>query len=303
MRAILILTVVLLIFSGCTASNDGAGDKTEEATDKKITVSAEEFESGDFDIYFASGVNGDNVIYGDSQNYISIIGFLGDHIKASQVSIITDMGENRGLVHTTASVDENNQFYLRTNMGSGKEYEMILSLDESVSIPMVKDPESFLEKGYLLDYKPNVFTEGGTEKDNGKENNSKDREEETSTESDSNKVDNIETTVGDYITFTSGVKITIDSVELTNEKPNGEIKHNFVRVDFTIDNQSSEQQDVSAHIFSLYDSDRNKAELNAKNFYNEEIAPGMKSSGSAYFDSISKNPFTVMVGDGVWKSE
>lgn len=112
---------------------------------------------------------------------------------------------------------------------------------------------------------------------------------------------NKELKVGETMIYDSGIKITVNSVSVSPDEPNGEIKGNFVKVDFTIDNGSDEDFRFNTHNLELYDGDRNKAELDSKEFYSESIAKGMKSSGVAYFDAQEKNPYTVIIGAGVWK--
>lgn len=109
--------------------------------------------------------------------------------------------------------------------------------------------------------------------------------------------------IGETAVFESGIEITINNVELTDERPNGDINGNFVRVDFTLDNQSSEPIKFNGHQMELYDGERNKAETNAKDWYSESIAAGMKGNGSVYFDSMAEGPFTIIIGAATWVSE
>lgn len=109
--------------------------------------------------------------------------------------------------------------------------------------------------------------------------------------------------IGEEVIFSTGIKITVTSVELSNENTYEEINGNLVKVDFTIDNQSDEEFDFNPHAIDLYDSEREKAELNSKDFYSENIAVGMKSSGTAYYDSINTGPFTIIIGAGTWVSK
>lgn len=110
-------------------------------------------------------------------------------------------------------------------------------------------------------------------------------------------------TIGETAYFESGIEITVTNVTTTDELPNGDIFGNFVRVDVVIDNQTGEALDFNGHLVELYDGDRNKAELNSKDFFSESIASGMKANGSVYFDSIEEGPFTVIIGAGIWISE
>lgn len=109
--------------------------------------------------------------------------------------------------------------------------------------------------------------------------------------------------IGETAVYSSGLELTVTDVGLSEERPNGEIYGNFVRVDFTVDNQTGEPLRFTAYDVELYDGDRNKAELNSKDYYSETIAVGMKGNGSIYFDAMSEGPYTIIVGAGTWISD
>lgn len=247
-------------------------------------------------VMFNHGVNADHEVMGDSQNYLNFTGTLAEDIDSNQVSVI-DPESN--IVLGTAEVLEDNEFYISTNMQGAGDREIIFSYDESISIPTVDDVESLnsiVPLNYIentnLEERQEEQEEAYTEETNNKD--AADRQQEDT---------GVTAMTGETIEFSSGLLVTINSVNLTDEEPNGQIDGSFVRVDFTVDNQATQPHDFNAHYVNLYDSDRNMAELNAKDYYSETIAPGMKGNGSVYFDSIATGPFTVIVGDGSWRSE
>lgn len=111
-----------------------------------------------------------------------------------------------------------------------------------------------------------------------------------------------EFSIGESVEFESGLIVTLDSVEDSSEEPNGDISGHLVKVVMTFDNQTSNSIDINGHKLSLYDGDRNKAELNAKDYYSETIAAGMKGTGTFYFDSMENAPYSVIFGDATWIS-
>ncbi|EUJ25786.1 hypothetical protein MFLO_14747 [Listeria floridensis FSL S10-1187] len=109
-------------------------------------------------------------------------------------------------------------------------------------------------------------------------------------------------TIGESAHYANGQIMTITSIKnAQNEKDDyTEISQNLVKVEFTIDNQTSETLDFDSTMIELYDGERNKAEVLSKDFYSETIAAGMKSSGKAYFDA-GKAPYTVIIGAAKWE--
>lgn len=107
--------------------------------------------------------------------------------------------------------------------------------------------------------------------------------------------------VGDPIVFDSGMIVTITNVEISDEEPSyPELGGELVRIDFTIDNQTSEELFVSGHDVEMYDGDRVKAEADSLNFWTETIAPGMKANGTVYRHANTLGNMTIVVGDGQW---
>lgn len=285
---IILIAVLGLSLIGCTSEPEA------EPIDDNTTVFLDDVENQDFDIYYASGVNGDRTVFGDSQNYISIVGLLGENIETNKVSLID---YESGIVLGSSPVNEFNEFYIYSNMQGADEKQIILSLDESVEAPKVADPKLYLKEGYRLVYMPNIFTKTNL--------NAGDQEaKEVVNKDDDLNEDNSELAqVGETAEFDSEIRVKIDAIELTNEEPNGIINNNFVRVDFTINNLSSEPITFTASSIDLYDANKTKAERNAKGFYWEEIAVDMQANGSVYFDSKTEGPFYAVVGNMIWKSD
>lgn len=243
---------------------------------------------------FTHGVSADYETLGDSRNYLSFLGILSEDIESKQVAAV-DIETN--IVLGIAEVDENGEFYLYSNMQGAGDRNFIFIYDESVKIPYVEEIDelnSIVEISFV-DNKKAIIDDGEDEIDNSYQEDTSSKSQEDVSENTNN-----EFYVGDSIMFDSGIIVNVNNIELTNEDPNGEVQGLFVRVDFTIDNQTTEEIRVSGHGFSLYDGERNKAVLDSKDFYLESIAPGMKSTGSAYFDSIEEGPYTVMVEDASW---
>ncbi|MBS4461929.1 DUF4352 domain-containing protein [Aerococcaceae bacterium zg-B36] len=108
----------------------------------------------------------------------------------------------------------------------------------------------------------------------------------------------------DTTVYTSGLEIKITNVQLAHEDLNKlDARHfpnNPVRVDFIIENTSDKSIDVNSHIFEMYDGDRTLSERQAKNYFSNEIAAGMKAEGSVYFDVKNLGKLTIKVGAGMW---
>lgn len=272
-----LLFASVLILSACDEEN---ADATEGMYDDNTEA----------EVLFNHGVNGDYEVLGDSQNYLNFTGKLGDQIDSNQVAVI-DPESN--IVLGISKVNDENEFYISTNMQGASDREVVFSYDESISIPTVDNINS-LNSAFQLHYIKNSYLEAN-------EHEPEEATEEVIEEDQENNT--ILGKIGDTVVFSSDVQVTLDAVELSDEEPNGPIDDNFVRVDFTIDNQFSEPLPFNGHSVQLYDGERNKAELNAKNFYTKTIAPGMKGSGSVYFDSKTEGPFTVVIGDATWETE
>lgn len=131
------------------------------------------------------------------------------------------------------------------------------------------------------------------------ENDSDDYPYTPSDESSEQEI-NSDSRVGESVEFENGLIVTIDSVEDSSEEPNGDISGHLVKVVATFDNQTGNPLKVNGHRVSLYDSERNKAELDSKDYYSETIATGMKGTGAFYFDSIEHAPYSVIIGDATW---
>lgn len=250
--------------------------------------------AGDLPVKFISGVNENLEVYGDSQNYANIIG------TADDISQIAAIDPESSIVHSVTMV-EDGEFNMSFNMQGLEESEFILTTDDSVMIPSVEDIDA-LENSLYVNYIPNEKAEE-VDDDYSDDSDSYESDYSDTSEDESYSSYSPTFTVGDSVEFESGLQITVTDVQLSDEEPNGDILGNFVRVDFTIDNQMSEPFDFNSHYVELYDGDRNKAEIDSKDFYSESIAPGMKGSGSVYFDSPEQGPFTIMIGDATWESE
>lgn len=273
-----LLFASMLALSACTEENADTSERTYE-------------DNKEAEILFNHGVNADYEVLGDSQNYLNFTGKLGNHIDSDQVAVIDP---ETNIVLGISKVDDNNEFYISTNMQGVSDKEFIFSYDESISIPNVDDISS-LNSAFQMYYIENPYIEDD-------EQETEEVAEPVNREKSQESTDNLGK-IGDTAEFSSGVRITLDAIELSDEEPNGTINNNFVRVDFTIDNQFSEPVSFNGHNVELYDGERNKSELNAKSFYTETIASGMKDSGSVYFDSKAEGPFTVIIGDATWESE
>lgn len=107
--------------------------------------------------------------------------------------------------------------------------------------------------------------------------------------------------LGDPFVYDSGVIITVYSVEISNEKPsNPELGGTLVRIDFTVDNQTDEEILMTGHDVDLYDGERIKTKIDAKDFWDENIAPGMKAIGSVHRHARNLGHITIVIGAGQW---
>lgn len=107
--------------------------------------------------------------------------------------------------------------------------------------------------------------------------------------------------VRDSIIYESGLIITVDNVEISYEEPvNLELGGTLVRIDFTVDNQTEEEIFMTGHDVDLYDGERIKTEIDAKDFFSETIAPGMKAIGSVHRHAHNLGNMTVVIDEGQW---
>lgn len=240
---------------------------------------------------FTYGVTDDGTVYGDSQNFANIRGNVD---SGSQIAAI-DPDSN--IVHGISEVVEGD-FYLSFNMQGLDETQIIISTDDSIQIPSVNNIND-LKNAVSLNYVPNesvVNDDGSTTVESETEYEEPEKDEDSQN-------DSYIASIGDSVEFDSGLIVTVTDTIISDEEPSEAINGKFVRVNFTIDNQMSEPIDFNGHNIELYDGDRNKAELNSKDFYSEEIAPGMKGSGTAYYDAIEEGPYTIMIGAATWKTD
>lgn len=265
----------LLFVSSLLLSACGEGESPAEVTDEepeteivedvKADEEEEEEKTDLIDIKFTKNVE-DGITMGDENNYADIAGIAKG---ASQINVIYD-----GLVLDVIDVESDGSFEYFSNIGDDI-LTMTFGTDKGVSIgDRFKKGEAENETEIL--FMPSDVDDSSSE---------------------------VTFEIGETAYFESGLEIAITEITLSDEKPNGEIDHNFVRVDFTVDNQTNEEFRFTAHELELYDGERNKAELNSKNYYSETIASGMKGNGSAYFDSRSTEPFTVIIGPAIWESK
>lgn len=114
-KSTVFLASTLMLF----ACNDDAEDSTNEVEEEVEAAS---------DINFISGVNSENEVYGDSQNYANIVGEAPD---ASQVSALD---AETGILLGMALVEGDN-FNLSFNMQGLDETELVFTTDDSIEIP------------------------------------------------------------------------------------------------------------------------------------------------------------------------
>lgn len=110
--------------------------------------------------------------------------------------------------------------------------------------------------------------------------------------------------VGDTIVLESGVIITLENAEITplseDDSYFDEVNGTLIRVDLTVDNQTSERLSINAHDFEMYDGDRIITDHLAKGYFSEDIAQGMKATGSIYYDIQNVGILTFMIESDVW---
>lgn len=238
------------------------------------------------EIVFISGTS-ENIIEPTEDNYVDI---TGEALGSDYVYVIYN---NTVIDNIPVTLTGEWEYY---NNGGNETIDLYFSTDDSLSFGDRDVDVSSLENGIMMTYIPN------------------DNSDHYASDEETNDDDDIESTsdyiysdtfsVGETIIFESDLEITINSVEITDEEPySGPVENYFVRVDFTIDNLTDESIDFNSHYIEVYDGDRNKGEINSKDFYSESIAVGMKSSGVAYYETLEDGPFTVIVGAGTWVSE
>ncbi|HZK47018.1 MAG TPA: hypothetical protein VFC64_03675 [Atopostipes sp.] len=268
-KSLLLLCVSTLLLVACDDSEpeviDGVNTETEEASSNNLIEKAIEETKENKTAGPIEFTYGveDNVSYGDSDNYIDVEGFS---YGAEQIVVIF----NDTVIDVVPT--ESGGYFSYYSKGTDSKVPITFGTNSDAELGDTIYPGE-AENETVIAFIP--------------------VEEEAD--------DNF--SIGETAAYTSGLEITITHVGLSDEKPNGEIYGNFVRVDFTVDNQTDEPFRFTAHNVELYDGDRNKAELNSKGYYSETIAVGMKGNGSAYFDAMSEGPYTVMVGAGTWISE
>lgn len=108
--------------------------------------------------------------------------------------------------------------------------------------------------------------------------------------------------IGDSVSFTNGIIIKIDNV--TNATAGmfyaDEVKGQYIKIDFTIDNTSSEEKSVNSHMFSFYDAERIATEHTSEDYFSANIAPNMRAQGSVYYDVKNSGVVSLFVSDAIW---
>lgn len=260
-----ILSITLL------ASCSGKNNTKNKPNDQKI-------EKKDVFLTIKNGVD-DGKIIGDSQNYANISGTS----KFDNMVYLIDA--ESGIAHGMSKVTDG-KFSISCNMQGAGRSKVYLTNDKGLKL--YGNDVTKLKNKIALIFIPNENAEGG--KTSKKENSE-----------DSSRPSESTFKIGETANFKSGLSLTIDSVENSSEEPNGEIKGHLVKISFTIENNTGDTTDFNSGLIALYDGQKLKAELDSKDYYSEDIANGMKSSGVAFYDSKNDGPYTLVVGAATFK--
>lgn len=270
MKKVVILGVSILsiaLLSSCSSKSDSEKKPNDQKIEKK-----------DVFLTIKNGVDEGKII-GDSQNYANISGTS----KFDNEVYLIDA--ESGLTHGMSKVTDG-KFSISCNMQGAGRSKVYLTNDKGLKL--YGNDVSKLKNKIALIFIPN---------ENAEDNESSKNE----TNEDSSKSSESTFKIGETANFNSGLSLTIDSVENSSEEPNGEIQGHLVKVSFTIENNTGDTTDFNSNLIALYDGQKLKAELDSKDYYSEDIANGMKSSGVAFYDSKNDGPYTLIVGAATFK--
>jgi len=165
----LLFGVIAVLLAACSGNIESTDEPPEESQ-----------------IMFNHGVNSDYEILGDSQNYLNFTGTLHENIDSDQVAVIDP---ETNIVLGIADVDENNEFYISTNMQGAGDREIIFTYDESVEIPTVESIDSlnsiapmYYIENTLSDTNKSASNEEETENTTAENKSATDEAEENSSE-------------------------------------------------------------------------------------------------------------------------
>lgn len=288
LKKLLVIISTLFLLVGCTPDRDdvqaessksitqveskkGSKDLIEDLMKEDLSDLKAPFE-------FTYGVSSDdyigNVTYGDEKNWIDIDGISND---GNDVLVIY-----YGTVVDDIKIDGNGMFNYHS-AASDEEVELIFTSDPKYSLGD-KVSESNLSNFQKVTFIPNELVNSSE---------------------DTSGVVSLGYELGDTIAYNDSMGGTINVTVTSYEQYWGDNYHTpeglyFVKVDFTVENLSSESVRFSAIEFSMYDGNNEKAESISKDYFSEDIMPGKKASGSVYFDVKHDGPFETYVADGFW---
>ena len=103
---------------------------------------------------------------------------------------------------------------------------------------------------------------------------------------------------GDFVDMGNGVLVAVTGVELGGRVIDDDIvTDNVITLTLTIDNGSSEKLKFTPRDYSLYDSDRNQAQVDGFSFDILEIDAGMKADLTTIYGSKESFPYTIVIND------
>lgn len=261
----------ILLLSSCSNAN-----KTSVKTDDK------KIEKKDIFLTIKSGVT-DGEILGDSQDYANISGTS----KFDDEVFLIDA--ESGLAHGMSKVVDG-KFSISCNMQGAGRAKVYLTNDKGLKL--YKNDVSKLKNKISLIFIPN---------EKATSNNSSSSKSSSEESKKSSQANDTPFKIGETANFKSGLSVTVNSIENSSEEPNSPIQGHLVKLSFTIENKTGVATNFNSHLVSLYDGKSLKANLDSKDFYSEEIANGMKSTGVAYYDAANDGPYTAIVGAATFK--
>lgn len=290
-KKLLVIISTLFLLVGCTPDGDDVQTESSESVtqveskkgskDLIEDLMKEDLSDLSAPFMFTDGVYRDShgyITYGDEENWINISGISND---GNTIFVIFN-----GMIVDDIEIDDNGMFNYHS-AASDSPVELIFTSDSGYTVG------DKISKNRLTEYEDLFFIP-----------NEETIVADTSSE-ESRAIESLAYGLGDTIAYDDSMGGTINVTVNSYEQYWGDNYHTpeglyFVKVDFTVENLSSESVRFSAIEFSLYDGNDEKAESISKDYFSEDIMPGKKASGSVYFDVKHDGPFETYVADGFW---
>lgn len=157
MKKYALLLLLSTVLVGCTSKQSD----TEKTTN--TTVESSKVENGTF-VNFTDGVNSNNEILGDENNFATFSG----KVDSGEYVYLVDL--ESGIIHGVSEVSSDGSFGISCNMQGLDNQKLIFTNDSGINIPKVDDVSKIKNKVYLTFLKNNEVDNNITKDDVSKIN-------------------------------------------------------------------------------------------------------------------------------------